>query len=349
MSPRSLTVYIQRNAPDDQAYILANCIVEADRAENTALNTEYRTARSELETIERKRKQAQAQAVRATPTPANTSARPSARSVSQASPTIASYSSATFPATPTYSATASTTTQAYSQYRGYTYPYPQTYASPYTYSPYANTAANASSYTSNAQTYTQAQPLTSTNRDSSQGPAQAWASSPTAPEPQASSTHVPASGAVPTAPTQAATPVLVPATPTAPIPVLLPVAALTTLSGMGIIPVPLANAPPVGQPQPAAVIKGTTQNGTMVSLDINVSALQATQAGALAVLLSALTSRGTNVSGSAAAGATVSASTPVSSSVVAGARVEAGGSANGGETREAGETSLSPAASASVG
>ena len=54
---------------------------------------------------------------------------------------------------------------------------------------------------------------------------------------------------------------------------------------------PAANAPPAGQAQPACVLRGTSQNGTMVSLDINVSALGQAQASGLAVLLSALTSR----------------------------------------------------------
>ena len=47
------------------------------------------------------------------------------------------------------------------------------------------------------------------------------------------------------------------------------------------------------QPGPvAAILRGTTQNGTMVSLEINVGALGGAQASGLAVLLSALTSRG---------------------------------------------------------
>ena len=67
---------------------------------------------------------------------------------------------------------------------------------------------------------------------------------------------------------------------------------MVSLSALGIVPVPAANAPPADQPQPACVLKGTTQNGTMVSLDINVSALGQAQASGLAVLLSALSTSG---------------------------------------------------------
>ena len=80
---------------------------------------------------------------------------------------------------------------------------------------------------------------------------------------------------------------------------MLPVGALGTLSSMGIIPVAAANVPPAGEAQPAAVIKGTTQNGTMVKLEINVSALQATQAEGLTKLLDALTAISTSRAGAA--------------------------------------------------
>ena len=79
---------------------------------------------------------------------------------------------------------------------------------------------------------------------------------------------------------------------TGPIPVQLPVTSLSALHALGIVPVPAASVPPADQPQPAAVLKGSTSNGTMLSLDINVSLLQSAQMSGLAILLNSLMSRG---------------------------------------------------------
>lgn len=76
------------------------------------------------------------------------------------------------------------------------------------------------------------------------------------------------------------------------IPVQLPVTSLPALHALGIVPVPTASLPPSDQPQPAAVLKGSTSNGTIVSLDINVSLLQSSQMSGLALLLNSLMSRG---------------------------------------------------------
>ncbi|KAL4073974.1 hypothetical protein V8B97DRAFT_1271461 [Scleroderma yunnanense] len=77
-----------------------------------------------------------------------------------------------------------------------------------------------------------------------------------------------------------------------PIPVQLPVTSLSALHALGIVPVPTASLPPPDQPQPAAVLKGSTSNGTMLSLDINVSLLQSSQMSGLALLLNSLMSKG---------------------------------------------------------
>ena len=79
---------------------------------------------------------------------------------------------------------------------------------------------------------------------------------------------------------------------TGPIPVQLPVTSLSALHALGIVPVPAASVPPSDQPQPAAVLKGSTSNGTMLSLEINVSLLQSAQMSGLAILLNSLMSRG---------------------------------------------------------
>lgn len=78
------------------------------------------------------------------------------------------------------------------------------------------------------------------------------------------------------------------------IPVQLPVASLPALHALGIIPVPAGSLPPDGQPQPPAVLRGSSANGTMLSLEINVSLLQSVQMSGLAIVLNSLMSRSTN-------------------------------------------------------
>lgn len=74
------------------------------------------------------------------------------------------------------------------------------------------------------------------------------------------------------------------------IPVQLPVASLPALHALGIVPVP-ASSLPEGQAQPPAVLRGSTSNGTMLSLEINVSLLQSAQMSGLAMVLNSLMSR----------------------------------------------------------
>ncbi|KAG6820746.1 hypothetical protein H0H93_012392 [Arthromyces matolae] len=75
------------------------------------------------------------------------------------------------------------------------------------------------------------------------------------------------------------------------IPVQLPVASLPALHALGIIPVPASSVSSDGQPQPAAVLRGSTSNGTMLSLEINVSSLQSAQMSGLAMVLNSLMSK----------------------------------------------------------
>jgi len=105
-------------------------------------------------------------------------------------------------------------------------------------------------------------------------------------------------GSAPPAPVISSFPVT-PATPTnyspyqsgAAIPVQLPVASLPALHSLGIIPVPATALPPEGQPQPPAVLRGSTANGTILSLEINVSLLQSAQMSGLAMVLNSLVTR----------------------------------------------------------
>ena len=78
------------------------------------------------------------------------------------------------------------------------------------------------------------------------------------------------------------------------IPVQLPVSSLSALHALGIVPIPAASLPPPDQPQPPAVLRGSTSNGTILSLEINVSLLQSPQVSGLAYLLNTLMSRGAN-------------------------------------------------------
>ncbi|EKM54396.1 uncharacterized protein PHACADRAFT_210196 [Phanerochaete carnosa HHB-10118-sp] len=254
----------KRRVPDDQAYFLAQAALEAERVGLTKLNSEYRDAKAELDRIEREKKAAAAAAAPPPPAPATPVA---ARLPYYLPPAVMTAPiSSTFAASPTAYA---------AQYRNYTYSYSQPFGTPYSYTAPSNTS-----------TSTAPRKATPISRTPTNVPVlQLAPPSAAQPAPQASSFSVPASGA--TTPVSAA-----PTTPVAsmaPIPVHLPVSSLMSLSALGIVPIPVANAPPADQPQPACVLKGTTHNGTMVSLDINVSALGQAQASGLAVLLSALT------------------------------------------------------------
>lgn len=79
--------------------------------------------------------------------------------------------------------------------------------------------------------------------------------------------------------------------PSGAIPVQLPVASLPALHALGIVPVPATSLPLEGQPQPAAVLRGCTANGAILSLEINVSLLQSAQMSGLAMMLNSLVTR----------------------------------------------------------
>ncbi|KAH9030357.1 hypothetical protein EDB85DRAFT_2246450 [Lactarius pseudohatsudake] len=70
------------------------------------------------------------------------------------------------------------------------------------------------------------------------------------------------------------------------IPVQLPVSSLPTLYALGIVPVPMQSVS-VDAPTPA-VLRGTSANGVMLNLEINVSLLQPAQMSGLALMLNSI-------------------------------------------------------------
>lgn len=87
------------------------------------------------------------------------------------------------------------------------------------------------------------------------------------------------------------------------IPVQLPISSLPALNQLGVVPVPATMLPPEGQPQPAAILRGASANGTTLNLEINVSLLQPAQMSGLAVILNDIVARGASHTASNAASA----------------------------------------------
>ncbi|KAJ7462372.1 hypothetical protein B0H11DRAFT_1735387, partial [Mycena galericulata] len=71
------------------------------------------------------------------------------------------------------------------------------------------------------------------------------------------------------------------------IPVQLPVSSLPALHALGIQPVAATSLAP-GAAQPPAVLRGSTENGTVLNLEINVALLQSAQMNGLAIVLNSL-------------------------------------------------------------
>ena len=89
------------------------------------------------------------------------------------------------------------------------------------------------------------------------------------------------------------------------IPLTMPVTSLPALQALGILPVPKAALPPPGEPQPAAVLLGSTNNGSMLSLEITAARLQPPQMSGLAVLLTTLVQMSGGTTNQQAAGQSV--------------------------------------------
>lgn len=192
-------------APDDQAVVLAQAVLEADRGETALLNSELRAARQELDKIEREKRLA------ANPQRSN-------HYVAQTTPVQSS--------------------GQHAYYRGYPYAYAQPYGAPPQSSSMSTFSVNPATPSTTANQYQPAQ-----------------------------------TGSA--------------------IPVQLPVASLPALHALGIVPVPATSVTGDGQQQPAppAVLRGSSANGTMLSLEINVSLLQSAQMSGLALMLNSLMSR----------------------------------------------------------
>ncbi|KAI0374125.1 hypothetical protein BV20DRAFT_962102 [Pilatotrama ljubarskyi] len=270
----------KRASPDDQAYVLAQAVLEVERAETAALQQELRAARQELDKIEREKRLA----APPPPPPAPAAQRPTmnVRTANYYNPSAAS--------TPTQTPTNATFMPPY---RPYTYSYSQYPTTQYTYNPHAYGATPYTSTASNPYGTSSAAPAATVTSSAYMPPASAATMTPTS----VASAQVQQAQAHPSSASNTA------------VPVQLPVSSLNALSALGIVPIAAAAVPSTG-PQPPAVIKST--NGSMLNLEINLSLLQSAQMSGLALILNALTSRGVNVDGSfAATGGAASSTTPM--------------------------------------
>ncbi|KAI0301001.1 hypothetical protein B0F90DRAFT_1720831 [Multifurca ochricompacta] len=211
---------------DGQAYYLEQQVLDCERAEHSALNTELRNAKAELERVTRMQRLAAL--------PQRTNYYPSAA--------------------PIYT----------HHYRTYHYPYTQTYAAP---------AGSATS----TQGYSYSVPLNSAVTQYVPLLSRPSASSPISPSTPASAPIASGSGV------------------SSAIPVQLPVSSLPTLHALGIVPVPTQSLS-ADSPTPPAVLRGTSANGTMLNLEINVSLLQAAQMSGLALVLNSIMRGSANAS-----------------------------------------------------
>jgi hypothetical protein len=204
-------------------------MIESERAEHTALTTELRNSKAQLEHLTRLQRAAAAQRTNYYPS-----------------------------AAPVYA----------HHYRAYHYPYAQTYGAP-------------TGSASTSQGYPYSVPLNSTITQYvppviSSAKALSVPSTPT----MTTSPSTPASSAQAPAPTT-------PAPMSTSIPVQLPLTSLPTLHALGIVPVPIQSLT-AKSPTPPAVLRGTSANGAMLSLEINVSLLQAAQMSGLALVLNSI-------------------------------------------------------------
>jgi len=83
-----------------------------------------------------------------------------------------------------------------------------------------------------------------------------------------------------------------------PVSISLPISSLPALHALGILPVSSLSVLPPGQPQPQAVLKGTTANGTMLNLEVNLGTLQATQVSGLALIINAIAAQAVSATSS---------------------------------------------------
>lgn len=243
----------QRTAYDDQAYYLERQALDLERADHSALSTELRTAKAELERITRQQ-----------------------RLVAQPQRTNYYLSG-----TPVYA----------HHYRAYHYPYAQTYGATTSSAPTPTPGYPYSVPLSSTVQYAPLPLATSTTTAKTLPTATTPAGAPASTPPTSSSS-------TPTSSTAAPAPKASPAGPSNvsnAIPVQLPVSWLPTLHALGIVPVSTQSVS-ADAPTPPAVLRGTSANGDMLNLEINVSLLQAAQMSGLALMLNSIM-RGTSDSG----------------------------------------------------
>ncbi|KAH9858813.1 hypothetical protein C2E23DRAFT_899171 [Lenzites betulinus] len=303
----------KRPSPADQGYFLAQSLLEVERTDTATLQQELRSARQELDKLEREKRLAAPPPAPATPTAAAQRPTMNVRT--------ANYYNPSAPSTPTQTPTAATFMPPY---RPYSYQYSQYPTSQYTYNPLAygatqyGTATSPYGAASATSTPTYATPASAT----------------TATTTSAASAQVQQAQAHPASASSTA------------VPVQLPVSSLNALNRLGIVPVAAASVPPSGA-QPPAVIKST--NGTTLNLEINLSLLQSAQMSGLAIILNALTSRGVNVDGSYAGTATAAPSASAASGAthaVPATNGSAGTSATTGTTSTGAAGNAAPASDA---
>ncbi|KAN0128753.1 Glioma tumor suppressor candidate region domain containing protein [Lactarius tabidus] len=176
-------------------------------------------------------------------------------------------------------------------YRAYHYPYAQTYGASTSSAPTPPTPGYPYSVPLNSTVQYVPPPLatSTTAAKTSTAITPAGAPASTTPTPSSSTptsnTAAPASKASPAGTSNVSSA----------IPVQLPVSWLPTLHALGIVPVPTQSVS-ADAPTPPAVLRGTSANGDMLNLEINVSLLQAAQMSGLALMLNSIM-RGTSNSG----------------------------------------------------
>ncbi|CDO74457.1 hypothetical protein BN946_scf184979.g12 [Trametes cinnabarina] len=276
-----------RASPDDQAYILAQAMLEVERADTAALQQELRAARHELDKLEREKRLAAPPPAPAPAPPApvpNPAPTPAAMAASRPAMNIRTANYYSSSAASTTSQTPTTATFM-PPYRPYSYSYSQYPTTQYTYNPHAY---NATAYGGTTTPYGSTSHSTTTASTPTYTPPASSVSA--ASSTSSASTQVQQAQAHPSSTSNTA------------VPVQLPVSSLNALSALGIVPV-AASAVSTTGPPPQAVIKST--NGSTLNLEINLSLLQAAQMSGLALILNALTSRGVNVDGSSSAAGSV--------------------------------------------
>ncbi|TDL24322.1 hypothetical protein BD410DRAFT_786438 [Rickenella mellea] len=247
----------KHNEPHDQAITLANAILDADRSATTYMEQQLNMARSELDRLHKAQRAASAHTHKG-------------QSSSTTTPTFITHpfgGNSSYPRGPP---------QGYpAYYNAYTYPYGQ--SNPYAPQASTNTGKSSTAIANKTSSF-----VTTWNSASSSTSAQ---------PPSQLGTNT--GSIMPTRITQPTQPQAAgnAASPTR-IPVSIPVASLPALQAFGILPVPKAALPPPTEPQPPAVLLGSTNGGTTLLLEINVALLQASQMSGLAIILSGLMQRG---------------------------------------------------------